>query len=89
MSGILDEKVALITGAGSGIGHATAKMFAREGARIVLADVAEARGQETLSMVKEGGAQAIFLRTDVSKSHDVEAVVSKAVETFGRLDCAF
>jgi NAD(P)-dependent dehydrogenase (short-subunit alcohol dehydrogenase family) len=64
-------------------------IFAREGARLVLADVAETGGQETLRMVKEIGAEAIFVRTDVSKSQDVEAVVSKAVEVFGRLDCAF
>jgi NAD(P)-dependent dehydrogenase (short-subunit alcohol dehydrogenase family) len=87
--GILDEKVALITGAGSGIGRATARIFAREGARLVLADVAEAGGQETLSMVKEAGAQAVFVKTDVSRSQDVQAMVAKAVESFGRLDCAF
>jgi NAD(P)-dependent dehydrogenase (short-subunit alcohol dehydrogenase family) len=89
MAGILHEKVALITGAGSGIGRATSVIFGREGARLVLADVAEPGGQETLRMVKDSGADAIFVRTDVSKSQDVEAVVSKAVETFGRLDCAF
>jgi NAD(P)-dependent dehydrogenase (short-subunit alcohol dehydrogenase family) len=89
MPGILNEKVALITGASSGIGRATAMIFAREGARLMLADVAEADGQETLRMVKDAGADAIFLRTDVSKSQDVEAAVAKAVETFGRLDCAF
>src|ERR1700720_3743908 len=89
MTGILGGKVSLITGAGSGIGRATSKIFAREGARLVLADVVEAGGQETLRMVKDTGVDAIFVRTDVSKSQDVEAVVSKAVETFGRLDCAF
>jgi NAD(P)-dependent dehydrogenase (short-subunit alcohol dehydrogenase family) len=89
MVGILNEKVALITGAGSGIGRATSRIFAREGARLVLADVVDVGGQETLSMVKELGADAIFVRTDVSKSQEVETVVAKAVETFGRLDCAF
>ncbi len=89
MAGILDGKIALITGAGSGIGRATAKIFAREGARLVLADVVEAGGQETLTMVKEIGADAMFVRTDVSKAQEVDAVVAQAVETYGRLDCAF
>lgn len=89
MTGILDKKVALITGAGSGIGQATSKIFAREGARLVLADVVEAGGEATLRMVKDAGAEAIFIKTDVSKSAEVEAAVAKAVETFGRLDCAF
>jgi len=89
MAGILDGKVALITGASSGIGRATAKIFAREGARIILADLVEAGGQETLGMVKDSGAEAIFVRTDVAKAQDVEAMVTQAVQTFGRLDCAF
>src|SRR5579863_627987 len=89
MAGILDGKVALITGAGSGIGRATAKIFAREGAKLVLADVVEAGGVETLAMIKSAGAQGLFVRTDVSKAGEVDAVVARAVETFGRLDCAF
>ena len=89
MAGILDGKIALLTGAASGIGRATAKIFAREGAKLVLADIVEAGGLETLQMVKEMGAEAIFVKTDVSKSQDVNAVVAKTVETYGRLDCAF
>jgi NAD(P)-dependent dehydrogenase (short-subunit alcohol dehydrogenase family) len=89
MAGILDGKVALITGAGSGIGQATSRIFAREGAKLVLADVVEEGGNQTLKMVQELGAHAIFVKCDVSKWNDVEAAVAKAVATYGRLDCAF
>ena len=64
MAGILDGKVALITGAGSGIGRATSKIFAREGAKLVLADVVEAGGNETLKMLKDAGANAVFIKCD-------------------------
>jgi len=89
MAGILNEKVALITGAGSGIGRATARVFAREGSKLVLTDVVEAGGQETLKMVKEAGAEAIFVKADVSKSGDVDNMLAQTLQTFGRLDCAF
>ncbi len=89
MAGILDGKIALITGAGSGIGRATARIFAREGARLVLADVVEAGGNETLRMIKEAGADGIFVKCDVANEADVEATVARAVAHYGRLDCAF
>jgi NAD(P)-dependent dehydrogenase (short-subunit alcohol dehydrogenase family) len=89
MAGILEGKVALITGAGSGIGQATSRVFAREGAKIVLADVIEEGGQRTLKMVQDLGAEAAFIRCDVAKWADVEGVVAIAVRTYGRLDCAF
>lgn len=89
MAGILEGKVALITGAGSGIGRATSKIFSREGARLVLADVVEEGGLQTLAMVGDSGREAVFVKADVSKPGEVEAAVKKAVETYGRLDCAF
>lgn len=89
MSGILEGKIAIITGAGSGIGRATAKIFAREGARLLIADVAADAGAETLKALKDASADALFMRVDVSKSNEVEAMVAKAVETYGRIDCAF
>ncbi len=89
MAGILEGKVALITGAGSGIGRATAKIFAREGAKLVLADVVEDGGKQTLAMVADTGKDAIFVKTDVSKQEDVDALIAKAVEAYGHIDCAF
>jgi NAD(P)-dependent dehydrogenase (short-subunit alcohol dehydrogenase family) len=89
MAGILGGKAALITGAGSGIGRATARIFAREGAKLVLAEVVESRGRETLDLVKDLGADAIFVKTNVAEWSEVEAAVAKAVATYGRLDCAF
>jgi len=89
MAGILDGKVALITGAGSGIGQATSRIFAREGAKLVLADVVEEGGNRTLKLVQDLGAQAIFVKCDGAQWSDVEAAVAKAVQTYGRLDCAY
>jgi NAD(P)-dependent dehydrogenase (short-subunit alcohol dehydrogenase family) len=89
MAGILDGKVALITGAGSGIGQATSRIFAREGAKLVLADVVEEGGNRTLKIVQDLGANAIFVKCDVSQWSDVERVVNQAVQNYGRIDCAF
>lgn len=89
MAGRVDEKVALITGAGSGIGRATALTFAREGAKVVVADIVVAGGEETVRMIKAAGGEAIFVKTDVTKAAEVEALVKKTVDTYGRLDCAF
>ena len=85
----LQNRVALVTGGGSGIGRATALAFAREGARIVVADVDVEGGQETVRMIKEAGGGAVFVQADVSKADEVEAMVKRAVQAYGRLDCAF
>lgn len=85
----LAGKVAIVTGAASGIGAATARLFADEGAKLVLADWDEERGQLVLSDVRSRGAEARFVKTDVSKPEDTEAMVRAAVESYGRLDVIF
>ncbi len=82
-------KVALITGAGSGIGRATALAFARAGARVAVADVTVAGGEETVRQITAAGGEARFVRCDVSKGAEVERMVAETVAAFGRLDCAF
>lgn len=89
MTGGLGGKAALVTGGGSGIGRAACVIFAREGAKVVVADVNVSGGEETANMVKNAGGDAIFVKTDVSKAADVEALVQRAVKAYGRLDCAF
>ena len=86
--GQLDGKVALITGAGSGIGRASALVFAREGAKVALADIVVEGGEETVRMVKEAGGEAFFIKADVSNAAEVEAMVNTVVDTYGRIDCA-
>ncbi len=88
MSRSLEGKVAVVTGGGSGIGDAVARAFAREGAKVVVADINTRGGERTADMIKEEGGDAIFVRTDVSSGLDVEAMVNKTVEAYGRLDCA-
>jgi NAD(P)-dependent dehydrogenase (short-subunit alcohol dehydrogenase family) len=89
MRPLLEDKVALITGAASGIGRATALTFAEEGAAVVLADVDDAGGHETAALVGGHGGEAVFVPCDVAVLEQVEALVRACVERFGRLDCAF
>ena len=79
----------LLTGGASGIGRAAALAFAREGARVLLADVDVEGGEETAALVRKEGGDAAFARADVSDESQVEALVGAAVKAFGRLDCAF
>lgn len=85
----LEGKVALVTGGSSGIGRATALVFAREGAKVVVAGRNVDRGNKTVQMVQQSGGEAVFIKTDVLNAAEVEALVRETVENYGRLDCAF
>lgn len=85
----LKGKVALITGAGAGIGRATAERFAHEGASVVVVDRDEVSGRETAEIITRNGGQAHFVQTDVSQSEAVQHMFQQAVEAFGRLDIVF
>ena len=82
-------KIALVTGGSSGIGRASAVAFAREGAMVVVSGQNVERGEETVRFIKNAGGEATFVRADVSMATEVEAMVNKAVETYGRLDYAY
>jgi len=85
----LKEKVAIITGGGSGIGRATALMFAREGAKVVVSDYNEGTGQQTVNDIKANGGDAIFVKADVSKEEEVKYMVDRAVGEYGKVDVLF
>jgi NAD(P)-dependent dehydrogenase (short-subunit alcohol dehydrogenase family) len=88
MPGQLADKVALVTGGGSGIGRASALALAREGAVVMVADANAAGGEATVRQIQEAGGDASFVLTDVTDPAQVEAMVGATVERFGRLDCA-
>ena len=87
--GKLDQKVALITGAGSGIGRASALLFAREGARVVAADLNRAGAETTAREIGEAGGSALAIEVDVSRADSVRAMMDATGERFGRLDVLF
>ncbi len=85
----LQGKVGLVTGGTSGIGRETAVLFAKAGASVVVAGRRELEGEETIELVRAAGADGLFVKTDVSKASEVDTLIQKAVERFGRLDVAF
>ena len=89
MAGRLAGKIALVTGGSSGIGQACSLAFAREEAKVIVADINVDGGERTTRLIRDSGGDATFINADVSKATEVEALVNKAVEAYGRLDCAF
>ena len=89
MQGLVEGKVALVTGAGAGIGRAAAILFAEEGSRVVVSDVDGINGVETVRMITDAGGEALFVRADVSNQEDIERLVNETVKKYAALDCAF
>lgn len=85
----MSGKVAVVTGGSSGIGRAAAITFSEAGAKVIVVACRDDAGEETVRLIKEAGGETLFVKTDVTKAVEVEAMVNKAVETYGRLDYAF
>jgi NAD(P)-dependent dehydrogenase (short-subunit alcohol dehydrogenase family) len=85
---LLENKVAIITGAGSGIGKATAKLFAQHGAKVVVSDISEETGNSAVQEIKESGGDAVFFKADSSSPSDNEALVKQTIQQYGKLDIA-
>lgn len=88
MAGAVAGKISLVTGGASGIGRASALAFAKEGAKVIVVDVTADAGEDTVRLIRKAGGDARFVRTDVSSTAQVQQMMTKAVETYGRLDCA-
>lgn len=86
---ILENKVALVTGGTSGIGKATALAFGVAGAKVVFSGRREQEGEDTANLIRQSGADCLFVQSDVSSEADVQALVQKTIATYGKLDCAF
>ncbi|MDG2003796.1 MAG: glucose 1-dehydrogenase [Novosphingobium sp.] len=84
----LEGKVALVTGAGRGLGLACTKLLAREGAKLVIAEIDEQTGEQAAQAIRDSGSEAVFVRTDISSSAEVQAMMRCAIDSFGGLDCA-
>ncbi len=89
MAGLLKDKVALVTGGGSGIGRATALRLAQEGAKVMIADYVPESALQSVKMIKDAGGEASCVAADVAVTSQVEMMVNKTVEIYGRLDCAY
>jgi NAD(P)-dependent dehydrogenase (short-subunit alcohol dehydrogenase family) len=88
MAGQFERKVALVTGSAGGIGRATALAFAREGAKVVVSDIAVEGAQETVRLIEASGSEATFVKADVAEESEIKALVEATVEAYGALDCA-
>ena len=89
MSALLEDRVVIVTGASSGIGRASAILFAKNGAKVVVADINEEGGEKTVSEIEKSGGVAMFVKTDVSKAAEARACVEATIKKFGKLDCLF
>jgi len=89
MEKMFENKVVIVTGGGTGIGQATAILYAQGGARVIVSDIDEKGGQETVASIKKAGGDASFVKTDVSNPEDCEALVKTTIRIYGRLDMAF